>query len=96
MTLNKEQREVISELLHAFVGLIIENQALKVIAIQLQNRGPFAGSTVQEQLDALMRSPARDLYEKQFSPFLQQIDSAFQDAELSELLSKIPLKGPIQ
>jgi hypothetical protein len=70
--------------------LIAENQALRALLDTVENHGRWQDTTWRAELQHLMESPVREQYRENFAPILREIDSAFQDSELSRLLAKIP------
>jgi hypothetical protein len=93
--MNQAQRDAIINLLKEYEHLIAENQALKAILDEVEERGPLRNTNWRGALDHEMNSQAREAYREKFAPLLSEIDSAFRDSELSQLLLKMPINGPI-
>lgn len=88
-----DQRNALINLLVQVEEIVAENEALRALLDVVEKHGPWQNTTWREQLDHLMKSPAREKYREMFAPALQEIDSAFHDSELSQLLLRMPTKG---
>ena len=91
--MTSEQRDALKHLLLQFEQLIAENEALRALLEVIERHGPFQHSTWKDEFEHLLHSPAREKYREIFAPILKEIDLAFQDSELSQLLLKMPTKG---
>jgi hypothetical protein len=100
--MTKEQRDAAMKMLTEYERVSAENLAMKALLDGLQKNGAFKNfayqgqnSTWQEELDYLMKGAAREKIHESVLPILRQIEQAFQDAELSQLLAAFPPKGPV-